>query len=226
MFSAALRDRTPWLVALFVLLAVFASPCLSLGDISSQADLTRAIDADPVYGIGSNTYWGIVDEATIPAIPYGGNGSSGNAIPLDGNNNGASNGFSFVAAPGGNLAVTGDVSQNPVSQPFAQLDSYSGTLLEGTVDANTPPELQSGGALDGGITWYLVDVDGGAMQNVFGSQALVEVTYEPGDWPSYKVDIYGEVPEPSALLVWSLLGPAGVAVGAFACRRRRLSRQP
>ena len=90
---------------------------------------------------------------------------------------------------------------------------YGGTLLDGTVLCHESL---------GGETWYLVDLkkDDSTMESFFGPEVVVVV--EPG---VLKADIYPVVPEPSALMGWSFLGPAGVVAGAFAWRRRRLNKQ-
>lgn len=88
-----------------------------------------------------------------------------------------------MAALGGKLTVAGDVGTFPVDT-LVQLDSYTGTLLDGTVDTTKTESL------GGGVTYYLVNLDGGTMENVFGSQVVVEVQLAQD-----KV-IYGVVPEP------------------------------
>jgi hypothetical protein len=222
MLAAALRDRTPWFVALFVLLAVFTSPCLSLGDISSEADFSRRIHVgDPFAGSGveGDPFIGQADQANF--IGYGGDSPYDLIVdnPTPANHLSFGSGsFSLVGTIGGELTVTGFVGTLTGSFPsytFHQLDSYTSTLLDGTVVAFGPGGVP-------GLTWYLVDLDGGSMESVFGSQVLVAV--DPTNALD-KGDVYGVVPEPSGLMVWGLLGPAGFVVGAFASRRRRLSKQ-
>ncbi len=217
MLTAAFRDRTPWLMALGGMVVLLASPGLSWGSIASLAAQSPTMTVSPL-GETDGVFSGSASETTFGGQTYK---IVGSQTPI--NNNFGSGSFSLDTV-GDTLTVIGYVGTltftPPASETFTPSEPpYSGTLLDGNI-AVVDTTYQSAG-----ITWYLVDnlqADGSAMANVFGSEVLVKVTYN-GEY--HKADLYGVVPEPSPLVIWGFLGLAGVVVGAFTSRRRRLNEQ-
>jgi hypothetical protein len=118
---------------------------------------------------------------------------------------------------GGTLSVTGEVGTRGSDFPtFTPYDSLSGNLLGGTIVA-TQQVLATDSQPE--VDYYLIDVyagtPGGKLAGWFGPEVLARVS--PG---ADYIKIQPVVPEPTAMMAWAFLGPAGIMLGIRAWRRR------
>jgi hypothetical protein len=170
--------------------------------------------ASPVFTFGSISLGTQVGDELLVSGVVGIRGQDARGLPTFTPYQFASSDESFAAPLG---------MQSTTQSDSAESQSLSSELLTGTVLGS---QLTTGNGNGVDVDYYLVGVTGGQLEDWCGPQVVAAV-YLGGSFNTiqmYSLDSGPPVvPEPTAIMVWSLLGPAGIVFAARAWRRRNSS---